>query len=121
MMEVRQETDYVLHHAQKVISIFAAMRAMAAKLRADGHRVHYISISEPESENALVENIAKLSPYHWLQRILNTRSRMSGVWTHCSVNTPPWPKPPGTHASRMVSSEHFFTGRLGDEADVQTR
>ncbi len=30
MMEVRQETDYVLHHAQKVISIFAAMRAMAA-------------------------------------------------------------------------------------------
>lgn len=26
MMEVRSETDYVLHHAQKVLGIFAAMR-----------------------------------------------------------------------------------------------
>jgi deoxyribodipyrimidine photolyase-related protein len=26
LMEMRQETDYVLHHAQKVIAIFAAMR-----------------------------------------------------------------------------------------------
>ena len=26
LMEVRQETDYVLHHAQKILAIFAAMR-----------------------------------------------------------------------------------------------
>ena len=25
LMEVRQETDYVLHHAQKILAIFAAM------------------------------------------------------------------------------------------------
>ena len=29
MMEVRQETDYVLHHAQKIIAIFAGMRRLA--------------------------------------------------------------------------------------------
>ena len=29
MMEVRQETDYVLHHAQKIVAIFAAMRDFA--------------------------------------------------------------------------------------------
>jgi len=29
LMEVRQETSYVLHHAQKVLAIFAAMRAFA--------------------------------------------------------------------------------------------
>jgi deoxyribodipyrimidine photolyase-related protein len=111
MMEVRQETDYVLHHAQKVISIFAAMRAMAAKLRADGHRVHYISITEPESENAMVENIAKLvqslaathfeyqEPDEWrLDALLREYTAMAEA--------------SGTHASRMVSSEHFFTGRL---------
>ena len=32
MMEVRQETDYVLHHAQKIIAIFAGMRDLAARL-----------------------------------------------------------------------------------------
>ena len=26
LMEVKQETNYVLHHAQKILAIFAAMR-----------------------------------------------------------------------------------------------
>ena len=30
-MEVRQETDHVLHHAQKVLAMFAAMRALARR------------------------------------------------------------------------------------------
>ena len=29
LMEIRQETDYVLHHAQKILAIFAGMRALA--------------------------------------------------------------------------------------------
>ena len=29
LMEIRQETDYVLHHAQKIIAIFAGMRDLA--------------------------------------------------------------------------------------------
>ena len=45
LMEVRQETDYVLHHAQKIIAIFAAMRDFARRLRAAGHRVHYFAIA----------------------------------------------------------------------------
>ena len=32
LMEVRQETDYVLHHAQKILAIFAAMRDLATQL-----------------------------------------------------------------------------------------
>ncbi|HAY10316.1 MAG TPA: cryptochrome/photolyase family protein, partial [Thauera sp.] len=44
MMEVRSETDYVRHHAQKVLAIFAAMRAFAAALQAAGHRVRYLKI-----------------------------------------------------------------------------
>ena len=46
MMEVRSETDYVLHLAQKIISIFAAMRDMARHLAQAGHRVHYLRIDE---------------------------------------------------------------------------
>ena len=33
LMEVRQETDYVLHHAQKILAIFAGMRDFARYLR----------------------------------------------------------------------------------------
>ena len=34
LMEVRSETDYVRHHAQKVLALFAAMRRFAAALQA---------------------------------------------------------------------------------------
>lgn len=33
LMEVRQETDYVLHHAQKILATFAAMRDFARQLK----------------------------------------------------------------------------------------
>ena len=36
LMELRQETDYVLHHAQKIIAIFAGMRDFAAQLERRG-------------------------------------------------------------------------------------
>ncbi|MCA1794402.1 MAG: cryptochrome/photolyase family protein, partial [Desulfobacteraceae bacterium] len=32
LMEIRQETDYVRHHIQKVVGFFAAMRSFAAWL-----------------------------------------------------------------------------------------
>jgi len=43
-IEVRQETDYVKHHAQKVLGIFAAMRQFAEELKDQGHQVIYLSI-----------------------------------------------------------------------------
>lgn len=60
LMEVRQETDYVLHHAQKIIAIFAAMRAFAASLRARGHRVHYLHIDDAENLQAVPANLDAL-------------------------------------------------------------
>ena len=49
LMEVRQETDYVRHHAQKLIAVFAAMRDFARRLRAAGHRVDYLAIDDPDN------------------------------------------------------------------------
>lgn len=46
LMEVRQETDYVRHHAQKILAIFAAMRDFACHLKAHGHRVRYVAIDQ---------------------------------------------------------------------------
>jgi deoxyribodipyrimidine photolyase-related protein len=45
LMEVRQETDTVRHHAQKVLAIFAAMRDFVHQLQAAGHRVHYLTLN----------------------------------------------------------------------------
>ena len=64
LMEVRQETDYVLHHAQKILAIFAAMRDMARQLRAAGHRVHYLAIDDPANLQSVPANIDALCAAH---------------------------------------------------------
>ncbi len=61
LMEVRQETDYMLHHAQKILAIFAAMRDVARQLRAAGHRVHYVAIDDPANLHAIPANIDALA------------------------------------------------------------
>jgi deoxyribodipyrimidine photolyase-related protein len=60
LMEIRRETDYVLHHAQKILAIFAAMRAFAARLREAGHRVHYLAIDDPDNRQSLPDNLDAL-------------------------------------------------------------
>lgn len=61
MMEVRQETDYVRHHAQKVIAIFAAMRDFAETLRGGGHRVLYLRIDDADNKQSIPENLEYLA------------------------------------------------------------
>jgi len=64
LMEIRQETDYVLHHAQKILAIFAAMRAFARELRDRGHRVHYLAIDDPRNTQSLTHNLDWLIVRH---------------------------------------------------------
>lgn len=64
LMEVTQETSYVLHHAQKVLAIFAAMRAFAEHLRAQGHRVRHIAIDHPSNRQAITANLDALIAHH---------------------------------------------------------
>ncbi|MES2719649.1 MAG: cryptochrome/photolyase family protein [Pseudomonadota bacterium] len=63
-MEMRQETDYVLHHAQKILAIFAGMRAFAAALVAAGHRVHYLHIGDADNRQQLTANLDWLITQH---------------------------------------------------------
>ena len=60
MMEVRQETDYVKHHIQKVAGFFAAMRRFADELTRKGHRVIYLTLDDPENEQRIETNLKKL-------------------------------------------------------------
>ncbi|AHB74257.1 MULTISPECIES: cryptochrome/photolyase family protein [Pandoraea] len=69
LMEVRQETDYVLHHAQKIIAIFAAMRDFARHLRAGGHRVRYVALDHPSNRQSITENLAALADHYGARRV----------------------------------------------------
>ncbi|MDX2282579.1 MAG: cryptochrome/photolyase family protein [Bacteroidia bacterium] len=60
MMELRQETDYVRHHIQKITGFFLAMRAFAAELQAQGHQVHYITLDDPANTQSLTGNLDAL-------------------------------------------------------------
>ncbi|WP_104655953.1 cryptochrome/photolyase family protein [Ralstonia insidiosa] len=69
LMEVRQETDYVLHHAQKILAIFAAMRDFARHLQAQGHRVHYLSIDDASNTQSVTGNLAALAQIYEAIRV----------------------------------------------------
>ena len=60
MFEMRQETDYVRHHIQKVVAFFAAMRSFARKLEQNGHQVLYYTIDDPNNTQHLKKNIEKV-------------------------------------------------------------
>ena len=63
-MELRQETDYVLHHAQKILAIFAGMRDFAAQLKAAGHRVHYVAIDDAANLPTITDNLNALITHY---------------------------------------------------------
>jgi len=60
LFELRQETDYVRHHVQKILVFFAAMRCFAEHLRAAGHRVVYLPLDADDAQPSLTDNLARL-------------------------------------------------------------
>jgi deoxyribodipyrimidine photolyase-related protein len=64
LMEMRQETDYARHHAQKIIGFFAAMYNFVNFLRKNGHSVIYLQIQDKENQQSLTENLNYLIKKH---------------------------------------------------------
>ena len=108
-MELRQETDYVLHHAQKILAIFAAMRDFARHLREAGHRVHYLEIDDPLNRSVLPENLDALVA-HYRAGLLQYQA--PDEW-RLDVQLADYARQVSIPC-RMVDSEHFYTTR--DEA-----
>ncbi|RDC62157.1 cryptochrome/photolyase family protein [Adhaeribacter pallidiroseus] len=69
LMEVRQETDYVVHHIQKVMAFFAAMRQFAATLQEQGHQVIYFKISDPINKQSFEHNLQDLLTTHFFKKL----------------------------------------------------
>lgn len=49
LAELRQETDYVKHHVQKVCAFFAAMESFAHELKEAGHQVLYLTLDDTQA------------------------------------------------------------------------
>lgn len=60
MAEMRQETDYVKHHIQKVVAFFMAMRNFAEALKAKGHQVQYYKINDASNPQDLAKLITQV-------------------------------------------------------------
>ena len=106
-MEVRSETDYVVHHAQKVIAIFAGMRRMAELLKKQGHKVRYFRLGDKDNRQSFADNLRTVfaetkaarfeyqEPDEWrLEQDLRAFAADCGLVT------------------AGVRSEHFLDGRL---------
>jgi deoxyribodipyrimidine photolyase-related protein len=60
MMEIRSETDYALHHIQKILGFFMAMRSFAQELESKGHKIIYYKIDSKDNEQDFIKNIKKI-------------------------------------------------------------
>ena len=60
LFEMRQETDYVKHHIQKIVGFFSAMRNFASELTKAGHEVIYYKINDEINTQSLVENLQQI-------------------------------------------------------------
>lgn len=68
LFEMRQETDYVKHHIQKVVAFFMAMRAFGEHLRAEGHQVIYYQLDDSDNTQSLTDNLKQLIKEHKIER-----------------------------------------------------
>jgi deoxyribodipyrimidine photolyase-related protein len=60
MLEMRQETDYVTHHIQKVVGFFLSMRQFAKELQAQGHQFIYLTLDDPQNQQSLSAQVQAL-------------------------------------------------------------
>lgn len=111
MMEIRTETDYAQHHIQKVVGIFAAMRAFAAELQSNKHRLIYFHLNDENNLQSFDKNLQNLIlkyQFTHFEYQLPDEYRVDVVLKEfCKAQS---------ISSIAVDSEHFFTTRneLGD-------
>ncbi len=51
--ELKQETDYVKHHIQKICAFFSAMKHFANKLKQNGHDILYLTLDDTLTYSSL--------------------------------------------------------------------
>ncbi|MDN3204166.1 cryptochrome/photolyase family protein [Algoriphagus sediminis] len=106
MMEMRQETDYVMHHIQKVIAFFIAMRNFSDVLRDQGHKVRYLKISDEANQQDLDANLHQIIEEEKIELFeyqLPDEYRLDEQLKAISENL--------SIQARSVDTQHFLTER----------
>lgn len=106
MLEMRQETDYVRHHIQKVVAFFLSMRNFASEIEAKGHQVIYFQLDDPQNQGSLEDMISKMIRAHSFERfeyLLPDEYRLDFQLKSICQNL--------KVASGAVDTAHFLTSR----------
>ena len=106
LFEMREETDYVKHHIQKVIGFFAAMRQFSEDLKSKNHQVEYFKINDKNNTQRLIDNLSVLIKQHDFEKfeyIFPDEHRLDKQLSDFSKNL--------NIPSEVVSAEHFYTKR----------
>lgn len=104
--EMRQETDYVRHHIQKVIAFFLAMREFATTISVQGHTVRYFKINDADNPQDLDQLIPQLIQEYQVEAFeyqlpdeYRLDQQLHRLCENASVTT------------KGVDTEHFYTSR----------
>ncbi|BAO55675.1 cryptochrome/photolyase family protein [Nonlabens marinus] len=68
MAEMRQETDYVKHHIQKVVAFFMAMRGFKEWMDDRGFENVYYQLDHKDNQQDLVDNLNALIEKHSIEK-----------------------------------------------------
>ena len=106
MMEIKQETDYVTHHIQKVVAFFAAMRNFNKRLIDLGHRTHYIKLDDTNNKQSLTDNLKSIFKEYKATKFeyqfpdeYRLDQQLLEFCKHIEIE------------SKVIDSEHFMTSR----------
>ncbi|MDC6351784.1 cryptochrome/photolyase family protein [Zeaxanthinibacter sp. PT1] len=106
MAEMRQETDYVKHHIQKVLGFFQSMRNFAGELEEKGHHVRYFRIGDqdnPQDLKVIIDNTIAEVNAECFQYQLPDEYRLDRQLKEITANL--------DIETTAVDSEHFLSSR----------
>jgi deoxyribodipyrimidine photolyase-related protein len=105
-IEARSEAEYVIHHVQKVVAFFVAMRAFERTLSEAGHHTHYVRLDDPDNAGDFARNIRRLVEQYGVREVeyqLPDEHRLDRVLAELEGALPV--------PVRAVDTFHFYTER----------
>jgi deoxyribodipyrimidine photolyase-related protein len=107
LLEVRQEQEYVMHHVQKILAFFGAMRNFAHQLTKLGHEVIYIKLDDKDNEQDFAKNLKRIIEKEHITRFeyqlpdeYRLDEQLKEICTGLHIET------------GSTDTEHFLTERL---------
>ncbi len=105
-MEIKPESEYATHHIQKIVGIFAAMRAFGKRLENQGHTIYYYAINDAANQHSFEANISQLVQiydFDSFEYMEPDEYRLDALFLDMQdrLHVP----------VKMVSSAHFMTSR----------